>query len=72
MFSGSPGLSGHRCLSIIRVAYTWNPTVCRDQQLYSSTTGVSIMDYNSPQNERAIGETNNTEINGGKKMKTST
>ena len=29
MFCGSPGLSGRRCLSIIRVAYTWNPTVSR-------------------------------------------
>ena len=27
--SGSPGLSGRRCLSISRVAYTWNPTVSR-------------------------------------------
>ena len=32
MFSGLPGLSGRRCLSIIRVAYMWNPTVCRDQK----------------------------------------
>ena len=29
MVCGSPGLSGRRCLSIIRVAYTWNPTVSR-------------------------------------------
>ena len=27
--SGSPGLSGPRCLYISRVAYTWNPTVSR-------------------------------------------
>ena len=27
--SGSPSLSGRRCLSISRVAYTWNPTVSR-------------------------------------------
>ena len=26
---GSPGLSGRRCLYIIPVAYTWNPTVRR-------------------------------------------
>ena len=36
MFSGSPGLSGRRCLSIIRVTYTWNPTVLRDQHFYLS------------------------------------
>ena len=31
MVLGSPGLSGCHCLYLIRVAYTWNPTVCRDQ-----------------------------------------
>ena len=40
MVCGSPGLSGRRCLSIIRVAYTWNPTVSRGS---TSTTP-----YNSP------------------------
>ena len=29
--SWSPGLSGCRCLYLIRVAYTWNLTVRRDQ-----------------------------------------
>ena len=31
MVLGLPGMSGCRCLCIIRVAYTWNPTVSRDQ-----------------------------------------
>ena len=30
-----PSLSGCRCLYIIRFAYTWNPTVRRDQQTYT-------------------------------------
>ena len=33
-FRCSPGLSGCRCLYLIRVAYTWNPTVRRYQQGY--------------------------------------
>ena len=33
MFCGSPGLSGRRCISISRVTYTWNPTVCRGSTL---------------------------------------
>ena len=34
MFSDSPGLSGRRCLSLVRVTYTWNPTVRRDQHAH--------------------------------------
>ena len=34
MVCGSPGLSGCRCLSIIRVTYTWNPTVSRGSTVW--------------------------------------
>ena len=34
MFCGLPGLSGRRCLSINRVAYTWKPTVSRGSKVY--------------------------------------
>ena len=36
-FRCSPSLSGCHCLYLIRVAYTWNATVRRDQHLYILT-----------------------------------
>ena len=40
-----PGLSGCRCLCIIHVAYTWNPTVRRDQQNYPDRKPCPIKVY---------------------------
>ena len=49
--SGLPGMSGRRCLSISRVAYTWKPTVSRGSTLFhlflNNTFKGYFMNYNS-------------------------
>ena len=44
MVLGSPGMSGCRCLCIIRVPYTWNPTVRRDQQFATADIEVVALE----------------------------
>ena len=45
--SGLPGLSGRRCLSISRVAYTWNPTVSRGSTVVCMVQ-IVILSHNVP------------------------
>ena len=55
MVCGSPGLSGCRCLSIIRVAYTWNPTVSRGSTQTCTFTSWIFLP-NKPTTPKNIGE----------------